>query len=52
VTTYAGYSRRGHVLTTHDRACAELLARQLPGGRVVPIRRQPTTGERLLAMAA
>lgn len=52
MTTYAVYSRRGHVLTTHDKDRAQAVAAQLPGGRIVPIERQPTAGERLLAMAA
>jgi len=51
MTTYAVYSHRRHVLTTHDKARAELLAAQLRGGHVVTIERQLTAGERL-AMAA
>lgn len=51
MTTFAVYARRGHILTTHDKARAETLAAQLRGGYVVMIERQPTAGERL-AMAA
>lgn len=51
MTTYAVYSRTRHVLTTHDKDRAELLAAQLRGGHVVTIERQPTVGEQL-AMAA
>jgi hypothetical protein len=51
VTTFAVYARRGHVLTTHDKERADLVAAQLRGGYVVKIERQPTAGEQL-AMAA
>lgn len=52
MTTYAVYSRSRHVLTTHDKDRAELLAAQLRGGHVVTIERQPTAGELIAAMAA
>ncbi|GAA2346542.1 hypothetical protein [Dactylosporangium salmoneum] len=52
MTTYKVYSRCKLALTTHNKAQADLLAANLPGGYVVTVERKPTAGERLAAMAA